>query len=166
MKLDEHVRNTVKSRQGILDLDDEMEGVVKTWERRLEGEYGGGVVQLLDPAYIAAYIMDPLYAVASPSGMALAMVPLTHEDQAKKLVKHVNGSKALQQFSTFLVSGWTGGMQDIAAACPERSDTSQALTGGHKRGSPKRWRLFACARGFGSAMGKQISLNSQKWCCA
>jgi hypothetical protein len=29
MKLDEHVRNTVKSWQGILDLEDEMEGFSK-----------------------------------------------------------------------------------------------------------------------------------------
>jgi hypothetical protein len=101
MKLDEHVRNTVKSWQGILDLEDEMEGVLKTWERRLEGEHGGGVVQLLDPAYIAAYIVDPLYAVASPTGTALPMVPLKHEDQAKKLVKRVGGPKALRQFCTF-----------------------------------------------------------------
>jgi hypothetical protein len=88
---------------------------LETWERRLKGE--GGVERLLQPALIAALLLDPLYADNSSNAVNVPHVSHEHETSAKQLIERLRGREAANQFADLLLLGWSGELFDPAQRC-------------------------------------------------
>jgi hypothetical protein len=131
--IDDHIRACAKK----WEADGEhfkagAETALRTWERRLKG--GGRVQRLMDPAYVLAYLLDPLYGAHDGDSVMLPNVPDEHWELAKALVERVGGEQALSQLTELVASGWSSGMPlDIARGCVDSQAKARAASLGSKR---------------------------------
>jgi hypothetical protein len=100
-------------------MSNDCDNVLRTWERRLHGQHGGKVAQLLFGEHVAAYFLDPLYAVMLDKEVQAPQVCDEHEDMANATVKRIGGKKALKEFEQFLLCGWNGALCSHALACAD-----------------------------------------------
>jgi hypothetical protein len=128
MKLDKHVHSTMKLWSKDAEMNNDCDNVLRTWERRLDGQHGGKVAQLLFGDHVAAYLLDPLYAVTLDKAAQAPHVCDEHEDMAKATVKRIGGTKALREFEQFLLCGWNGSLCSPALACANTMP-AEAVTG-------------------------------------
>lgn len=124
LQLVSHVEATGKrweherKEKGLADL------MVKTFQRRLTG--GSGLARLYQPAFAAAYVLDPLYGqVKQGTHVDVPWLDDEHETMARDLVQRVGGAAAVAQFNSFLMSGWTGNAAQAAATCSIRMTSEE-----------------------------------------
>jgi hypothetical protein len=64
-QLGRHARSSLQQWEAAKpELADSCKIVLRTWERRLEKQHSSAVQPLLQPAHVAAYMLDPLCADA------------------------------------------------------------------------------------------------------
>jgi hypothetical protein len=92
---------------------------ITTMDRRLDAQPGGAVAPVYNPAYSAAFVLDPYYADVdeSPDGQhcSAGALSATHMDAARALVLRVGGATAAAQFARMFTQGYPKAMQHIVA---------------------------------------------------
>jgi hypothetical protein len=73
MELEKHVRKSMEMWMAKPELETECDATIRTWERRLNDS--GGVQRILQPAHVATFLLDPLYAVENDGKLELPDVP-------------------------------------------------------------------------------------------
>jgi hypothetical protein len=116
MMLDKHIRQSMEVWSEQPSLESECNISASTWERRLNGT---GILQaLLQPAHVAAFLLDPLYAVVTPQKtVTLPIVSSEHEEMAKDLIGRVGPAIAVQEVDCMSLRGWDGNVADGARIC-------------------------------------------------
>jgi hypothetical protein len=135
VQLDRHVRSSLQQWEAAEpELADSCEIALRTWERRLENKHSSAVQPLLQPAHVAAFMLDPLYADAvSEKEVNVPKVPARHEDMARKLIQRVGGAVASRQFTQLLLGGFSGSMAHATYTCAQSNGAAQPATAGSKR---------------------------------
>jgi hypothetical protein len=157
MVLDKHVRNAIETMRADPQLASDADRVLSTWQRRLDNMHSSAVQPLLNPAYIAAYLLDPLYSGASGGKAEVPYIPHQHETAAKELIKRVGGTDAVRELQQLLLSGWPASMQDAVHACMSEPTAPEGPTGRGGAIKRKRERVadVAMRKGVWKRYGKQ-----------
>jgi hypothetical protein len=123
-------------------LESESNASVTTWERRLNGTCN--VQALLQPAHVAAFLLDPLYGVATPQKtVTLSIVSSEREEMAQDLMGRVGG-----EINYMTLRGWDGNLADGA-----RSHRTQFVFVGKS--------IYSCTQYSGSR--RYIQLHAILW---
>jgi hypothetical protein len=116
LELQKHVKATGqkweidRKHEGIADL------MVRTFERRLTG--CSGLARLYQPAFAAAYVLDPLYGnIKSDEHVDAPELSDAHETVVRALIARVGGVQAVTEFNDFVLTGWKGNAAQLAANC-------------------------------------------------
>jgi hypothetical protein len=79
----------------------------ETFDRRWSQRGGAARAPIMNAAYIAAYMLDPMFADVGEDGhFALPSVTLEHQIEASELVLRVGGRDAESSFELLVLSGW------------------------------------------------------------
>jgi hypothetical protein len=99
-------------------------------DRRLDAQPGDAVAPVYNPAYSAAFALDPYYADEdeSPDGQhcSAGALSATHMDAARALVLRVGGATAAAQFARMVTQGYYKAMQHIVAVVAGESLKAEA----------------------------------------
>ena len=129
LALDKHVRTCCEQyATDVPHVKGEADLVLKTWQRRYTNEHGSTVQQLMAPAYTAAYLLDPVYAVITGSANPQPpSVPLELEDGVRDLVRRVggeDGEAAVGELTSLLLTGWPASCKDAVKLCTQTDEVS------------------------------------------
>jgi hypothetical protein len=77
------------------------------------------VQRVLQPAHVATFPLDLLYAVENDGNLDLPDVPEEHEKMAKEIVRRVGSEASAAQFQRLRLSGWNGSFKEGARYCAD-----------------------------------------------
>jgi hypothetical protein len=94
------------------------------------------LTRLFQPAFAAAYALDPLYGkFKSEQFDYLPALSDEHETMARAVILSVGGAQAVAEFNDFMLTGWEGSYNaaQLAANCANSLSDDVELVPGSKR---------------------------------
>lgn len=142
-KLHAHVQEFVKKHKGARG-GDIVSRLLETFERRYDTTPGSVRAPIYNPAYTAAFLTDPYYAVQADGKWVLPDVPEKQLPAAMELVRRVGGPAAERSLRGLVLNGYPAAMapwvESVAAEGqpPPPPDANPAPSDGRAGGQSKK----------------------------